>query len=126
MSRNLPPLPAHDLGDGGDWMDELSGGWQPVAAWGRSGWDLLEWPHAAVAHFDGDGLHGLATYQEGDVEVISFTSREERDAHTDRLAAAYWRANGRGPRDLPAGDEELAPHHRGPFSFERLEREREQ
>ncbi len=114
---DLPPLPREGVDDGSDWLDGLSHGWYMVPAWGRDGWDLMEWPHAAAAHFDGDGRFGLATYEEGDVEVRSFATREERDARTDDLAASYWQTNGRGPRDLTDG--ELAPHHRGPFSLER-------
>src|SRR5258708_32262650 len=83
-----------------------------VPAWGRDGWDLMEWPHAAAAHFDGDGRFGLATYEEGDVEVRSFATREERDARTDDLAASYWQTNARGPRALPDG--ERPPHQRRP------------
>lgn len=123
MSADLPRLPATARGDGHDWMEELRDGWQPVASWGRDGWDLLEWPYAAVAHFDGEELYGLAIYEEGDVSVQSFPHREGRDAATDRIAVQYWRVNGRGPRDLPDSDEELASRHLGAFSWERLERE---
>jgi hypothetical protein len=122
VSAELPPLPSR-FDDGGDWMNDLRHGRRAVPAWGRDGWDLAEWPYAVVAHCDCDGLYGLATYQEGDVEVQSFVSRAERDAHTDRIAAGYWRANGRGPRGLPDSDDELAPHQRGPFSLALAERE---
>jgi hypothetical protein len=122
MSGELPPLPS-DHADGSDWLNELGHGWRAVADWGRGGWDLLEWPYAAVAHFDGKQRYGVAVYEEGDVTVQSFPHREGRDAATDRIAVQYWRANGRGPRDLPDGDDELAPHHRGAFSLERVERE---
>jgi hypothetical protein len=115
---DLPPLPGEGVQDGSDWLDGLRHGWYAVPAWGQDGWDLMEWPHAAAAHFDGDGRYGLATYEEGDVEAWSFGTRDERDARTDELAAQYWRMNGRGPRDL--GDAELAPHHRGPFPESRL------
>jgi hypothetical protein len=121
--RELPPLPT-DHQDGSDWIHELGHGWRAVPAWGRDGWDLLEWPYAAAAHFDGEELHGLAVYEEGDVTLGSFPSRAERDAATDRIAAGYWRRNERGPRDLPEGeDDELGAHHRGAFSTARWERE---
>jgi hypothetical protein len=120
VSSALPPLPAGHQ-DGSDWLSALDHGWHAVPLWGRDGWDLLEWPHAAVAHFDGDGVHGLAIYEEGDVTVESFPGREQRDAATDRIAVQYWRYNGRGPRDLPDDDEHLSPHHHGAFSRERAE-----
>lgn len=123
MSPELPPLPPPGLGDGVDWMDELRGGWYSVPLWGRDGWDLMEWPYAVAAHFDGDGLYGLATYTEGDIEIRLFDSRSERDAATDLLAAMFWRSNGRGPRDLQEADRDMAPHHRGPFSPKRAEGE---
>src|SRR5262245_14944092 len=104
MSRNLPRLPPSGWDDGYDWMEELRDGWRPVAGWGRDGWNLCSWPYAVVAHYDGGDLYGLAVYEEGDVTVESFLDRERRDAATDRIAVQYWRANGRGPRDLPESD----------------------
>ncbi len=121
--NGLPPLP-DPFEDGADWLSQLGEhGWRMVPSWGRDGWDLLEWPYAAVAHFDGEQRYGLAIYEEGDVSVEAFAHREARDTATDRIAVQYWRVNGRGPTDLPESDDELAPHHLGPFSFERTERE---
>ena len=123
MTNGLPPLPDR-FEDGADWLSQLGAhGWRMVPSWGRDGWDLLEWPYAAVAHFDGEERFGLAIYEEGDVSVESFEHRQARDAVTDWIAVQYWRANGRGPRDLPDGDGVLAPHHRGPFSLDRAELE---
>lgn len=119
MSRELPPLPPRGFGDGYDWMSDLRDGWRPVAGWGRSGWDLGDWPYAIVVHYDGDGVHALGTYVEGDVSMEAFPTREERDAATDRIAAYHWRHNGNGPDDLPDRDEDLAPHHRGPYTWRR-------
>ncbi len=121
MKNSLPPLPGR-FEDGSDWLSQLGEcGWRMVPSWGRDGWDLLEWPYAAVAHFDGEDRYGLAVYEEGDVSVESFPLREARDAATDRIAVQYWRANGHGPRDLPDRDDELAPYHLGAFSLERIE-----
>ena len=119
MSGGLPPLPEPGFGDGYDWMDQLRDGWRPVAGWGSRGWDLGDWPYAIVVHYDGEDVHGLATYVEGDINVRSFPSREERDAATDRIAASHWRMNESGPADLPDSDEELAPQHRGPYGSRR-------
>jgi hypothetical protein len=121
--NDLPPLPG-GCEDGSDWLSRLGEqGWRMVPSWGHDGWDLLEWPYTAIAHFDGEEQYGLAIYEEGDVTVESFPRREDRDAATDRIAVQYWRANGRGPRDLPDSDGELAPGHLGAFSLERIERE---
>jgi hypothetical protein len=119
MSDELPPLPPPAWGDGYEWMRDLGQGWLPVPGWGRDGWDLGDWPYAIVVHYDGDGKHGLATYVEGDIAVRSFATREERDAATDHVAAYHWRQNESGPDDLPDTDDELAPHHRGPYSWSR-------
>jgi len=122
-SFDLPPVPRDAIEDGGDWLDGPDQGWRAVPAWGHDGWDLLEWPYAAAAHFDDDELYGLAVYEEGDVAVTGYRTSEDRDAATDRIAVQYWRANGRGPGGLPDSDDELAPHHLGAFSIERCERE---
>jgi len=38
---DLPPLPADPRsGDGYDWIDDLRGGWRPLACWGRDGWSI--------------------------------------------------------------------------------------
>ncbi len=123
MSADLPLLPPPAWGDGYDWMGELRDGWRPVAGWGRDGWDLGSWPYAVVVHYDSDDRYGLGTYVEGDVSMASFSSREERDAATDRVAAFHWRHDDSGPEDLPNSDDDLAPHHRGPYSPARLNRE---
>ena len=125
----VPPLPDSYAGNGYDWLQELEGGWRPVPAWGRDGWDLGIWPLVAVAHYDGDDSFGVATRIEGDVELEVFPTREERDAATDQIAAYWWRDMARNdlpshPRDLPHHDDDLLPHQRGPFSRERLEREK--
>ena len=119
MSGNLPPLPPPDFDDGYGWMSRLRDGWRPVAGWGRNGWDLGDWPYAVVAHYDGEDVSGLGTYVEGALYERSFPSREERDAATDQLAAFYWRLNENGPDDLPESDDDLAPHHRGPYTLRR-------
>jgi hypothetical protein len=116
VSRRLPPLPRARFDDGYGWMSHLRDGWQPIPGWGRDGWDLGDWPYAVVAHYDGEGVHGLGTYVEGDVYERSFATREERDAATDQIAALYWRLSRNGPDDLPPSDDYLGPHHRGPYT----------
>jgi hypothetical protein len=100
-------------------MGDLRDGWQPVPGWGRDGWDLGSWPYAIIVHYDGDDLYGMATYVEGDIRSEAFPSREARDAATDRVAAFHWRHDESGPADLSDSDDDLAPHHRGPYRWNR-------
>ncbi len=98
-----PPLPdPHRVGDGYDWIDALTDGWRPVAAWGREGWDLGAWPLVIVAHHDGDQLYSVGTYTEGDLDVQAFPTRAERDATTDHIAATWWRTFNNGPAPSPS------------------------
>ncbi len=112
----LPRLPATLWNSGYDWMELLSGGWYVVPAWGRDGWDLGSWPYVIIAHYDRPGCYGLAVYVEGDLDVTTHPTRAERDQATDRQAAFHWRQFEHGPTDLPGNDDDLQPHHRGPYS----------
>jgi hypothetical protein len=125
---HAPAPPGNEYDGGHGWMDRLTGtGWYPVPDWGNSGWNLGRWPYVVIAAYDPPPDHpqvyGLATYVEGDIDVTSFPTRAERDAATDRIAAFYWRNYDTGPDDLAANDADLAPQHRGPFSWERLDTE---
>lgn len=117
----LPALPDSPLDTGYDWIGALSGGWHEVPAWGRGGWDLGSWPLVVVAHYDSPDGYGMAVYIEGDVEVTAYPTRAERDQATDRHAACWWRYFEDGPDDLPDSDDQLAPHHRGPYSRTRTQ-----
>jgi hypothetical protein len=117
----LPELPASVWNTGYDWIGALRGGWYEVSSWGRDGWDLGSWPLVIIAHYDRPGSFGLAVYVEGDLEVTAYPNREDRDQATDRQAAFHWRQYGHGPRDLPGTDDELGPHHRGPYSRTRAQ-----
>ena len=129
--EDLPPLPTTHKASashrtppahGWMWIDELDHGWHFVPAWGHEGWDLGEPPYVIVAHFDSHQLYSIATYIEGDVEVRAFTTRAERNAATDLVAACSWRSGIRGPADLPPPGQPLAPHHCGPADLGRLSR----
>ena len=122
-TANLPKLPRSIWDHGYDWIGALSGGWYVVPSWGSRGWDLGRWPLVIVAHYDsdGDGLYGLAVYIEGDIDETAYRTREERDQATDLQAAASWREFEHGPRNLPASDDQLQRHHRGPYSTTRHE-----
>lgn len=124
----LPPLPYEGRydGTGYDWMDNVAdtrSGWHAVPDWGLDGWNLGRWPYVIVCHYDAPGRHGLAIYCEGDLDVRAYDTQTERDADTDRIAHLYWRNYRSGPDDLPDKPEDMRPHHRGPFSRQRLDRE---
>jgi len=119
----VPELPSgQQAGDGMTWIGRLADGWHAIALWGADGWDLGEWPYVIVAHYDNPAaqVYAVATYCEGDVDARAFTSRAERDAETDTIAAWHWRNNDNGPDDLADADEDLAPEHRGPVRPPRL------
>ena len=120
--RELPPPPPPE-GTGYDWILDLGPGWRPVPAWGEGGWDLGAWPEVVVAHYDGEDVHGFASFVEGDLRYESFPTEQARDEHTDRFAAGLWRHGiADGPPDLPEADDDLPSEYRGPFSTGRLAR----
>lgn len=136
LDAHLRPL--SDLGDiprppwgrsaesGYDWMERLPRGWHVEPSWGRDGWDLGAWPLVAVALFTDEdhGRYALATYTEGDVTVQRYASRGALYVAVNELAEFHWRlGQSRGPSDLPEGKGLLAKHC-GPFSEERLRREK--
>lgn len=110
---------ARCVGDGYDRSEVARGqGWRPVAAWGRDGWDLLEWPYyMAFFRETPDGFE-FATNCEGDVDVYRFASAEERVQAVDRLAFWHWQIKGREwVRDIYADD--VPDHLKGPYSPDR-------
>lgn len=125
----VPPLPYEGRydGTGYDWMDAVAAsrsGWHVVPSWGLDGWDLGQWPYVIVCHYDGPGRYGLAVYCEGDLKVWAFDTEAERDAETDQVAHHQWRARpSAAPDDLPDKPADIRPHHRGPFSWQRIDRE---
>jgi hypothetical protein len=121
--QDLPALPDSVWYSGYDWIGALRNGWDAVASWGRSGWDLGHWPLVIIAHYDHPdrGCYGLAVYIEGDRYVTAYPTREARNQATDTQAAAWWRHFHNGPDDLAASDDHLQPHHRGPFSWSRCQ-----
>jgi hypothetical protein len=122
-------------GDGYDWMEKLDGtGWRALPNWGRDGWDLGDWPLVVIAHaHDTDnGDYLLAERVEGDVTVWAYHTKDERDTGTDRSARYWW---SRDPErhgeamvealaNTPEG-ELLDRRFRGPFSWARLDAEKE-
>lgn len=107
---SLPPLPNPEGGYGYDWMDNLTGGWHAVGLWGCDGWNLGSWPLVIVVHYEGDGLYGVATYVEGDIEVKEFTSFDERNKATDKIALFYWNHYEVETAPKTADDARLGPY----------------
>lgn len=129
--------------DGFEWIHEIEKlpGWSPVSSWGRDGWDAGDWPLVAVAKNTGPNLvdrWAFVVRVEGDIERSLFCSEACRDSAIDELVAWYWAASGdsheaavvasaSGVYELPRGESApLPPRFRGPFSWERLERERDE
>jgi hypothetical protein len=112
-------------GDGYDRMETVKPqGWRAVPSWGRDGWDLGTWPLVVIYHREADGSFDLATNVEGDATTYRFPTRELRDAATDLIALFYWRSRS---EDWSKGIHtvaEMPANLRGPFSWERLEREK--
>jgi hypothetical protein len=97
-------------------------GWQPIAGWGRDGWDLGSWPYVVIYHRRTADAWQIAYYVEGDLTVYSYPERDQRIAAIDCLAFWHWRQAG---EEWVAGIERVedAPDHlHGAYSSKRLER----
>lgn len=125
---HVPVLPPTVFGDGHEWMENLRFGWKPVPAWGLGMWDLGERPLVIVVHLNDkqNGVYAVATYTRGDIELRAFTTRTERDAATDEIAAERWRLTGDGPFTLPPEGKPLLTHHKGLFAWGRYHAEKDQ
>lgn len=125
------------FGDGYDWMEKLGGtGWGAIPNWGRDGWDLGDWPLVIYAHaYDKDtGDYLLCERVEGDVTVWAFHTKEALYEATDRCARTSWsrdpERHGEAMTEALAlaestGEELLDRRFRGPFSWARLDAEKE-
>jgi hypothetical protein len=116
-------------------------GWNALSSWGLDGWDLGEWPFVVLSVRTQEEGYELLSVVEGDHTLYCFDSQEERAAAIDFLFVWYglsrnyagWIAAG-----IPAWDGKTSPARallnrgelavpaqlRGPFSSERLDRER--
>jgi len=113
-------------GDGYDRMEPaLKHGWIAVPSWGRDGWDLGSWPLVVIYHRQTPDAFWLAQNVEGDAYCYRFPTRELRDAATDLLALYHWRSRreewSKGIHTVA----EMPTKLRGPFSWDRLEREKQ-
>lgn len=120
----IEPEPFWDIermlgGDGYDVMEVASRhGWHSVAGWGSDGWDLCSWPYYVVYIRTVDARYQLATYCEGDIDVWTFETVEQRSAHIDGIAFAHWKSQGDSWVD--GIEEGTVPEHlRGPYRSDR-------
>jgi len=87
----------------GQWIDDgydffgvgHNNGWKTVYRWGADGWDIGEWPYVVylTRKLTWPGMSGyqLASYHEGDIEIRTFDTSEEREAVLDEAALCYWK-----------------------------------
>lgn len=138
--------------DGYDDMD-IAGhdGWHPVTSWGRDGWDLGKWPYVVIYTRDAKcvcllpdsrevyahepdctgPVFELMQIVEGDHTIYRFRADEDRDAAIDYMFS--WYAADEDWAPLSYADRHLLDHGvlfvddrwRGPFSWSRLEREKQ-
>ena len=103
------------LGDGYDVMGMAEKhGWHAIGGWGKSGWDLGDWPYVMIYFRDGQGRYDLIYYVEGDVWMYSCPTQALRNALTDELAFYYWKQqDARWVREYVSVDE-LPAELRGP------------
>jgi hypothetical protein len=92
--------------------------WEPIPAWGQDGWDLGSWPYVIVYH---RGECELALDVEGDIDIQTFPSRQERDRRTDQIAFFYWKQAEESWVGGIASHEQMPEHLRGPFTRARHE-----
>jgi hypothetical protein len=97
--------------------------WRAIPGWGRDGWDLGSWPLVVIYHRHINDAWQLAYYVEGDLAVYSYPSRALRDAATDCLAFWHWLHAGESWVDGIATVDDAPAHLRGPFSWDRADRE---
>lgn len=64
-------------------------GWTAIPSWGRDGWDLGNWPYAAIYTRERDGKFELQQVVEGDHDLYRFDSQADRDAAIDYLFLWY-------------------------------------
>lgn len=114
-----------------------SRGWKTLSGWGRSGWDLGEWPYVVLSIRPADdGAWHLLSVCEGDHAYYQFATEADLHAAIDYLF--LWYAAGKDParyehsigweqrEALDRGEVEVDIRFRGPFSWERCDAEREE
>lgn len=80
--------------DGYDDMEVAAeSGWIAVPGWGLDGWDLGDWPYVAISvrnrELNPAKRYQLLTVVEGDHDVYTFASQEDRAAAIDYLFIWY-------------------------------------
>lgn len=114
--------------DGYEMIDVVAtGGWRARGDWGRDGWNLGQWPYVIVfTRQTAADAFQLAYYVEGDVTLYEYPSAELRDAAIDAIAFFHWSSNGEAWTAGISTADEMPARLCGPFSLQRLDRERGQ
>jgi hypothetical protein len=79
-------------GDGYDAMTAANRkGYREIAAWGKAGYGLGDWPLVIVFHRNMPTCYELVEYVEGDVTMYTCPTRELRNSITDEIAFFHWK-----------------------------------
>jgi hypothetical protein len=109
-------------------------GWHAVSSWGRDGWDLGSWPYVVIYIREENGTaYEMQQIVEGDHTVYRFSSEEDRNAAIDYLflwyaADQHWApitCDQREALDIGYPPLAITDKWRGPFSWSRLEAEKQ-
>ena len=125
----------------GDMEVAGNSGWQVIPSWGLDGWDLGSWPYVAIyARESNDGsitdgkltrFYELQQIVEGDHTVWSFATSAERESAINYMFLWYAADQDWAPlkwedrEKLDRGEMEFDSKYLGPFSWSRLDKERE-
>lgn len=127
-----------DLSRSDDGYDDMylahAEGWQPLATWGRDGWNLGNWPYVAIYVRDRaetpelqlrGAKHELMQITEGDHTLYRFDHAKDRNAAIDYLFLWYSADKSWAPltyeqrAQLDTGELSVDGKFRGPYSADR-------
>lgn len=115
-----------ESGDGYDYIQQLevTGKWAAVGSWGLDGWDLGDWPYLVYFVSKQGDQFCVRERCEGDLTTWTFATRAEMIAKLDET---FWWCVRNHPDRMgwtePPADLETNPRYRGPFSWDRLNKE---
>lgn len=114
--------------EGYDFIDPAgTRGYTVIPNWGRDGWDLGDWPY--VMYFINPITNTVMEYVEGDLTFWQYATRAQALERIDQLFLAWSEPVKERLEKLdrmPTTTREVPDEYRGPFSWARLEREKEE